>query len=55
MGLDAIGALMNHQIGNGFSIPADDDGFAVLFQLGQQAGKVSLGLVNVYGFHNGIG
>ena len=39
---------MRHQIGNRLSIAADHDGFAVLLQLGQQAGKVGFRLVNIH-------
>jgi len=45
--------LVRHQIGDRLSVATDDDGFAVGFQFGQQAGKVGFRFVNIHGFHCG--
>ena len=41
-----------HEIGDRLAIAADDDGLAVPFQLGEQAGEMSLGFVNIHCFHD---
>jgi hypothetical protein len=43
--------LVWHKIGNRLSIATDDDGFAVRFQSGQQAGKVGFRFVNIHCLH----
>jgi len=42
---------VRHKVGHRHPMTADDDGLAVLFQAGQQAGKVGFHLVNIHRFH----
>jgi hypothetical protein len=53
MRLDPAFSAMRHKLGHRRSMAADDDGLAVLFQFGQQAGKVGLRVVNIHRFHAG--
>jgi len=52
MRLDAAGALVDHQIGNGLTIPANNDGFVIFLQLRQEAGEMGLRFMNIYSFHS---
>jgi hypothetical protein len=51
MCIDAACSAVRHKVSHRNSIAADDDGLAVLFQLGQQAGKVGFRFMNIHRFH----
>jgi hypothetical protein len=51
MRLDPVSSAVRHKVGDWHSIAADDNSFAVPFQLSQQAGKVGFRLVNINRFH----
>ncbi len=51
MRFNSIYPLVWHKVGDWLSITADDNGFAIYFQLVQEAGEVSFRFVNIHGFH----
>ncbi len=53
MRLGPVAPAVWHEVGDRLPIAADDDGFAVRLDPGQQAGEVGLCLVSIHRFHAG--
>ena len=51
MRFNPVCPLVRHEVGDWLSVAADDDGFTVFFQFGQQAGEVGFRFVNIHSFH----
>lgn len=51
MRLDPVYEFMRHQVGDGFTVAADDDGRTVLFHARQQTGKIGFRFMDIDRLH----